>query len=329
MTSQLDHGSGGKPFTVVSLGDLVTDVVIHIPQLPVQAAQHQLADCFSIEPGGAGNFLIAGSRLGMNMIALGALGDDPFGRITSDILVQEGVDMRQLIVPPGSSTTSVAVLADQTGQHVFLGKYGVGPKIVMPKAWVETSTTADALFSFGYSLQDERFSSTCLEAMQLASQHGVPVFFDPGPEMARTTQPQRDAAVRLSRVLLMTEEEIPFLAEGQTGLEAARALLDKGPQLVCVKRGAHGCVVFSHDEEVVHPGYPVPLRDTAAAGDSFAAAFIYASLSGWDLEHIAAFANAMGAAKVQKVGSGTQVPSLSEVQAVLDTFKVNLKIRQE
>ena len=329
MTAKRDQASNQKTFTIVSLGDLVTDVVIHIPHLPVQAAQHQLADRFSIEPGGAGNFLIAGARLGMRMVALGALGDDAFGRITTDILVQEGVDMRGLIVAPGSSTTSVAVLADQTGQHVFLGKYGEGPLIEMPDEWVKPATTADALFAFGYSLQEERFSSTCLRTMQLASQHDVPVFFDPGPEMVRTTQVQRDEAVRLSRVLLMTEEEIPFLAGGRTGLEAARALLEKGPELVCVKRGDRGCVLFGREQEAVHPGFPVPLRDTAAAGDSFAAAFIYAYLSGWDLESIAAFANAMGAAKVQKIGSGTQVPNRAEVQAVLDLYNVDLKIRQE
>jgi sugar/nucleoside kinase (ribokinase family) len=51
------------------------------------------------------------------------------------------------------------------------------------------------------------------------------------------------------------------------------------------------------------------VRDTAAAGDSFDAAFIYAYLRGWPLSDIAAFANAMGAAKVQKLGSGSSVPT--------------------
>ena len=66
-------------FSVLALGDLVADLVFTIPQLPVMAEQHQKAHSVSIEPGGAGNFLIAGARLGMGMHALGAIGDDALG----------------------------------------------------------------------------------------------------------------------------------------------------------------------------------------------------------------------------------------------------------
>jgi len=66
------------------------------------------------------------------------------------------------------------------------------------------------------------------------------------------------------------------------------------------------------------------VRDTSAAGDSFDAAFIYAYLRGWSLADVAAFANAVGAAKVQKIGSGTQVPTADEVRAVLKKYGVPL-----
>jgi len=50
-------------FTVISIGDLVADLVVTIPRLPVEANAHQLARHVRLEPGGAGNFLIAGRRL--------------------------------------------------------------------------------------------------------------------------------------------------------------------------------------------------------------------------------------------------------------------------
>ena len=52
-------------FTVLTVGDLVADVVVALPQLPLEIGQYQEAYFVRLEPGGAGNFLIAGARLGL------------------------------------------------------------------------------------------------------------------------------------------------------------------------------------------------------------------------------------------------------------------------
>jgi ribokinase len=314
---------------VVSLGDLVADLVVTIPQLPVEASKHQHAHSVKVEPGGAGNFLIAGARLGMQMRALGTLGRDFFGQAVCDRLIAEGVDQGGVVRSAGSTTTTVIVLIDDGGGHVFLGAYGEGPLVELPEVWVDEITASQAVFAAGYTLQEKRISGATFEAMQIASQRGVPVFFDPGFEMARCSEEQKERALAYSRVLLLTEEELPILSGGPTGVEAARGLLSAGLELVCLKQGPKGCTIISRDRTVAHEGYPVAVRDTAAAGDSFDAAFIYAYLSGWGLPDIAAFANAMGAAKVQKLGSGSSVPTAAEVQQVLDRFGVNLSIDSE
>jgi sugar/nucleoside kinase (ribokinase family) len=70
----------------------------------------------------------------------------------------------------------------------------------------------------------------------------------------------------------------------------------------------------------------VDVRDTNGAGDSFAAAFIYGYLQGWPPEEIGAFANAMGAAKVQKFGAGRNVPTLDEIEKVFRTRHANFPL---
>jgi ribokinase len=312
---------------VVSIGDLVADLVVTIPDLPVQASQHQHARSIHVEPGGAGNFLIAGARLGMRMQAVGTLGDDFFGQAVAARLEAENVDLAGVIRTAGSTTTTVIVLVDDHGGHVFLGAYGEGPIISLPASWTETIAASQAVFSAGYTLQEKRISDATFEAMDFAKQHAVPVFFDPGFEMARCSAEQKQHALAASQVLLLTEEELPILSGQWTGVEAARSLLDAGPELVCVKRGQNGCIIISHEQVITHAGYSVKVRDTAAAGDSFDAAFIYAYLKKWPLQDIAAFANAMGAAKVQKVGSGSNVPTAAEVQQVLDEFGTALTIK--
>jgi sugar/nucleoside kinase (ribokinase family) len=311
-------------FSVVSIGDLVADLVVTIPHLPVEANAHQLARHIRLEPGGAGNFLIAGRRLGMHMLALDTIGDDVFGAAVVEILSREGVDVAPVMRQPGTSSTTVIVLVDEAGEHVFLGGYGVGPSVEMPEGWVKLLRSADAAFASGYTFQEKRLADAAMQALQIAYQAGVPVFFDPGPEMAEADPEQVAAILATSNALLLTEEEVPLMTGGTPGISAARQLLDLGPGLVCVKRGAKGCLVLTPDQVFEHPGFQVPTRDTTAAGDSFAAAFIYAYLRGWPLSQTAAFANAMGAAKVQKIGSGSQVPSAEELRLLLRDFQVEL-----
>ena len=311
-------------FAVVSIGDLVVDLIVAIPHLPVEAGKHQVTRKIQLEPGGAGNLLIAGSRLGMRMIALGTIGDDAFGKSVVEILEKENVEISGIIQQPGTESTAVVVLVDDSGEHVFLGGYGEGDTIPTSEIWHNHLNSCDAVFASGWTLQERRLAEAALEAMEKVHVAGKPVFFDPGPEMQNATSSQIEAVLASSDVLLMTEDEIKFVTGGDEGIDAVQKVLELGPQVICVKRGSAGCMLLTKREIIEHPGYPVKVRDTNAAGDSFAAAFIYGYLRGWTLADIAAFANAMGAAKVRKVGSGRQVPTREEVQAVLEQFQINI-----
>lgn len=311
-------------FKVVSLGDLVVDVVVAIPQLPVHAGRHQIVRELRIEPGGAGNFLIAGSRIGMSMAALGTIGVDVYGSAVIDILKDEGIGIDGVIQEVGSSSTIVIVLVDDQGKHVFLGGYGIGHVVEVPENWHDKLNQANAVFGCGYTLQEERLSEAAIYSMQYAKQRGIPVFFDPGPEMERATPNQVKSVLNSSNVLLLTEEEIPLLCDGREGIQEAALLLQHGLEMVCVKRGPNGCVILHENGVVKVDGLKVPVKDTAAAGDSFAAAFIYAYLNNWQIDEIAEFANAMGAAKVMKVGSGRMVPTANELRSVLKNHQINI-----
>lgn len=312
-------------YQVISIGDLVADIVLTIPRLPVEASQHQPAKQVRMEPGGAGNFLIAGARLGMQMVALGTAGEDPFGDAILSILAQEGIYIHEVVQSKDSTSTTVIVLVDDAGQNVFLGGYGVGPEIELPPSWVESLNTAQAVFASGYTLREQRDAQAALKLMAMAHDRHIPVYFDPGPEMVYASTEQIQSVLRNSDTLLLTEDEIPFLTSGAQGLEAAHDLLRYGPKRICVKRAAKGCILFTDQQRFEHPGFSVIARDPTGAGDSFAAAFIFASLAGWNPSSIIAFANAMGAAKVQKVGSGTQVPTADEIRNILHSNHVSLE----
>lgn len=190
-----------KHFKVVSFGDLVVDIVVGVSHFPIEPSAHQMARFVTLEPGGSGNFLIAGAHLGLNMSALGTVGSDDFSTRMLDILNEKNINTTTIVRQVDGTTTTVLVLADTSGRHVFLGNRGTGPELPLSETW--------------------------------------------------------------------------------------RASL-------------------------------------SAAGDSFDAAFIYAYIQQWPLRQIAAFANAMGAAKVRKIGTGRQVPTSGEVRQVLEEFSVSV-----
>ncbi len=312
-----------KPFSdinIISLGDLVADLNISIPGLPIEAGKHQVVQSLRLEPGGAGNFLLAGARLGLRMTALGVVGADHYGQEMLDILTSEGIDVQPVINQAEGNTTLVFVVAGGAGQHVFLGHYGQGPQISLTESWKTAMRAADAIHSYGYTLNEARLTPAMLASMQYARSLGKPVFFDPGPHVIGVDFGLVSEALARCTALLLTEEEIPLVLPGARGLSDAPRLLNDNLRLVVVKRGPAGCILFTPEGQAEHPGFAVPVQDTTAAGDSFAAALIGAYLQGRPLREVAAIANAMGAAKVKKPGSGRQVPTLAEVRQVLADF---------
>ena len=306
-----------REWKIVSLGDLVGDLNLKVQAFPIVPDIHQLVKTIGFEPGGAGNFLIAGRHLGAKMLALGVVGNDLYGSELISIFKAEGIDTRGIIQQPNGSTTLVLVLADGQGDHVFLGYVGEGPEVPIQDDWKSAIQSADAVHTYGYTLQETRLVNAFLDGMAFARSCKKPVFFDPGPYIKNVSWDLRQRALTRCTAVLLTADEIPLVVRNGKSAQDAARLLSEDINLGIVKRGQAGCIAFTHDGEIEHPGFPVRQVDSTGAGDSFAAALIIAILQGCPLPAVLAIANAMGAAKVKKMGSGRQVPTLDEIRDVL------------
>lgn len=294
---------------ILSVGDIAADLLIQIPSLPVTAESLVLAKEIGLEPGGSANFLIAANRLGIQTKAVGALGQDNWGNQVAVILQDEAVDMTHVVRE--GSTTLVTVLVDQNGQHAFVGKFGEGNELIFSEAHRQLVANAEALFVTGYSLNEARLRGLTLEMMAVAGETAVTCYLDPGPSFTHLPEAVQMAAIKTSQVLLFTEDETPLVRK-----ENITDLFAYGPEILVVKKGEQGCVVYTQNEMHEVPGFAVPVVDTTAAGDSFAAGFVMASLRGNSLVEAATFANKVGAATTQKVGGGRNVPTLMEIERI-------------
>ena len=246
-----------------------------------------------------------------------------------DILVQKGVDTSALMIPSDSTTTTVIALTDkQQNGHVFLGHYGEGDSITLTHTAQTILAQTNAVFMPGYTLLEDRLQPLVDGVFSFLGTSNIPFYFDVGPYLGQLAHPMIENVLRLTDVLLLTEDEIPFVTQGRKDIDACLQLLDDYPDmLIILKMGEAGCQIFSQHSSIMCRGYSANLVDTVGAGDSFAGAFMWAHLNGKSLDDCGRIANAMGAASVQKTGGGRNTPSCADVQNILNMSQVEIDLQ--
>jgi 5-dehydro-2-deoxygluconokinase len=99
--------------------------------------------------------------------------------------------------------------------------------------------------------------------------------------------------------------------------EAARRLLDRGLELVLVKKGAEGVLVATRDGMTTVAPRRVQVVNGLGAGDAFGAALAHGLLSGWDPVRCAEYANAAGALVASRLACADAMPTMAELEEIV------------
>ena len=307
----------------VTLGDPVADLIVPISHLPINAQEHQTAEDIILEAGGTGNFLITAARLGLQPTVLGSVGQDYYGNRVLEILHGENINTEHGVSEAGSTTSISIGLVSEGDDHVFLWKRPTGPSVSYQSNWFDIISNADALFTAGHALDPGALfgPETVLNCLEIGRQKKIPIFFDLGPSAFISDRSYIEQTITYVDVILATQEEATSWLEISDPIAAAHKFLDMGLTEVIIKLGPDGCLLVNQNEEVQIPAYAVTMRNTAAAGDAFAAGCVFGFLSGYNLKQIGQLANAIGAASVSKLGTGTRLPQRNEIIEMLASDK--------
>jgi ribokinase len=307
------------PARLVTIADLIADLSMHIPAFPVRAKDLTPVTYLQLGPGGAGNTAIMAARLGMPVTCLGELGYDAFGEAVLEGLQSEGINCNHIMVSPAVRTPVAGVIVDSGGEPAYLGYRGELQLSTLTTAWRAEIQEAAALFADGWA-ENEGVGELVLEAFREAAAAGVPSFFDPGPGNPALDNAWHREVAGLATAVLANEREAMYLTATKDALSAGQALVSGRTELAVVKRDVAGCLLVARDQFEIAAGYPVAAVDATGAGDSLAAGVIFGFMKGLSLTALGVLANAIGAAKVQKRGTGLNVPTAAEVRAVLQRF---------
>jgi fructokinase len=238
------------------------------------------AERLHAHPGG-GPFTTARTigRLGQPVAYLGRLSTDRFGVSLRELLARDGVRLDAVVDTDDPTTLALAELdADGSAVYRFYERATSVPGLT-PKAALAALPASVAILHVGALGLVLEPIAEALEAVvdELAGRALVAV--DPNVRPAAIADP-RAYRGRLARVIAksdvvkVSEDDLAWLAPGRAARDAARALLDEGPTVVLLTRGAEGAVAVTADGDRAVPAPAVTVVDTIGAGDAFGGGFL-------------------------------------------------------
>jgi ribokinase len=310
-------GSAGRSPALRSLAELrfvvvgtyVADCFVNTSRLPAWGHEYE-ARSIRTSPGGkALNQAVALARLGAQVSAVGAVGDDGVGQDVLGSLRRERVDISWIDVRDAAATSICLCFVSDQGDSAIVwhidDDVAVMPETVSAAA--SAIERADAvLVTFEVPVP------TIREAIGAARRSGARVFVAPAPLLAN---PADAASLPWDQVdvLVPNENEARALLAGGRNVSAdelASELSDDlGVPTVAVTLGAAGCALHAAGESRHYAAHQVVPVDTTGAGDAFMATFAAHLTAGASGPNAVEAAQSAAAWAVQRAGAHGSMPT--------------------
>jgi ribokinase len=212
-------------------------------------------------PGGGAINAIGAARLGLKSALAVPLGEDLDGRFIRETLGAEGIELSTM---PGTRTPTTVVMP-------------WGGERAMVTFEPASSTSAAEVERF-----DPRGVIVALDQLDLVPS-GARGYATCGDDDARAFQAHPPRDLDRARALFVNRREATMITGEQTAEKAAERLAGD-VEIVVVTLGPEGALA-QVDGTLIHaPGFEMKTVDTTGAGDLLCAAFVWADLSGADVE---------------------------------------------
>ena len=308
--------------TITTIGEILIDLTqTHIDE---NGIAH-----FAANPGGApANVAVAAKKLGAETAFIGCVGNDLYGNMLRDTLVQHGVNTDGLQVTDRANTTLAIVMVDDRGERSFSFYRKPGADTQIDAARAARDAEKAGILHFGsVSLTDPACREAVTAAVQAAKKAGALISYD--PNYRASLWESEEEAVRQMRAVLplcdlvkISDEETGLMCGVKDPAAALEKLAALGVRLAVVTLGAHGAMWRCGDLTGTVPGFSVKVADTNGAGDTFFGAFLsriaarggIAGLTAEEISGFVRFANRAASLTTSRPGAIPAMPSLREVE---------------
>ena len=303
---------------ILVVGELNVDLILQGYHVFPTPGREVLVDDFVMTLGSASAICAVGlARLSCRVAFLGVVGADPWGDYCLETLRAAGIDVTRVVRNPGLKTgVTVSITSPRDRALVsYLGSIGALKGEDVPDA---AFSGFDHLHVSSYFLQ-EGLRPSCSALFARAHARGLTTSLDPGFDPREEWGHDLVDTLRDVDVFFPNEVELRGLSGGLEGAEAVRRLAN-GRTLVVAKLGAAGCLALENGRVIAAPAFPVDVKDTTGAGDSFDAGFLAAWLAKEPLRECLRWGAACGALSTRGLGGTGSQADREEVLELLRAF---------
>ncbi|MCX7300931.1 MAG: carbohydrate kinase [Rhodobacterales bacterium] len=225
------------------------------------------------------NTAIALGRLGTPAGFFSGLSTDMLGEILTQTLDASHVESSFAARSGRPTTVAFVKLVNGQATYAFYDENTAG-RMLSTADLPTLSADVAALFFGGISLVNDP-AAGAYAALQAREAPTRVTMIDPNVRPSFITDraayaARIEAMIARADIVKLSDEDLQWLM-GDGDLSAlARAVMAKGPKLVCITEGAKGATAYTPTQTVFVPATPVTVADTVGAGDTFNAGVLAA-----------------------------------------------------
>lgn len=303
--------------TVVSLGIHIVDILGRpVTRIPVGQNVDLLDEIRITVAGTAAGTSIDMAKLGLNVLAMGAIGEDELGNFIINTMNSYGIDTSRLRRKAGVQTSATMLPIRPNGERPALHVPGANGELTWDDLDLDAIASADVLHVGGTSLMPRFDGEPTVRVLEYAKQHGVTTTFD----LVAIERP--DLLDLIAPCLPHIDYFMPGLDEARMmcGLEDRKAViqffLDRGVGHTVFKMGERGSSIASAaNGEVRLPALRATVVDSTGCGDAYCAGFIAGIGMGWSEEEAGRLGTAAASLVITGLGSDAGIVDLDETLA--------------
>lgn len=313
-----------KKYDVITLGRACIDLNAVEYNRPMEETM-----TFSKYVGGSpANVAIGASKLGLSVGFIGKVSDDQHGRFITDYMKNVGIDVSNIILDTEGHKTGLAfteILSPEECSILMYREQVADLYLTADEISEDYIKSSHSLLISGTSLAQSPSREATLKAVSFAHKHDVKVIFELDYRPYTWKNTAETAAyytivAEKSDIVIGTRDEFDSMEDfiGNDNATTIKNLFEHRPELIVIKHGVKGSYAYTKSgDEFIGKAYKSNVLKTFGAGDSYAAAFLYALSKDKGIETALKYGSASAAIVVSKHSSSDAMPAVAEIEAII------------
>lgn len=278
--------------------------------------------------GSPANIAIGSAKLGLSVGFIGKIPDDQHGRFIENYMKKSGIDTSNMILDTEGHKAGLAFTEIKSPEEcsILMYREQVADLYLTPdEINEEYLKSAEMLVVSGTALAQSPSREAVLKAVSLAKKNQLKVVFELDYRPYTWKNPAETAVyyslvAEQADIVIGTRDEYDSMENIVNGTNEATIayLFQHSPELIVIKHGVEGSYAYTKTGEIYQgKAYKTQVLKTFGAGDSYAAAFLFALNSGKEIEKALKYGSASAAIVVSKHSSSEAMPTVAEIEQLI------------